>query len=300
MEKSPRLLALSALLLSLCLPASATENGQTTYPVGVSTEMDGVMPPVGATEFYNYTELYVANKFVGNNGQSIIPGFHIAAEVTAPRIVHTWAGWGPFSWSSGIVGSLFHIHLNAEGASGNRTAIGDTLLQPLILSYKNPSHTFFIFFSPEFSAPTGSYQANRMVNTGVNYWTVQPSVGITWYPSPRWELSANLQTEFHAPNKETHYHSGDLSSIDWLVGYDVTKKVQLGVQGYYLKQFTDDTINGQSVPGGGFRGQAASIGPQFRYEWGPGAGFILKYEHEFAVRNRPQGDRLWAEVAFPL
>jgi hypothetical protein len=88
--------------------------------------------------------------------------------------------------------------------------------------------------------------------------------------------------------------------LDYLVGYSLNKQVQLGVQGYLLKQFSDDTVNGEPVPGGGFRGQAVAIGPQLRYMWSQTSGIVFKYQHEFAVRNRPQGDKVWMELSFPL
>nr|WP_254603550.1 hypothetical protein [Burkholderia lata] len=34
--------------------------------------------------------------------------------------------------------------------------------------------------------------------------------------------------------------------------------------------------------------------------WGPASGVVVKYQHEFAVRNRPQGNKLWVQFSFPL
>ncbi|HEV3429943.1 MAG TPA: transporter [Paraburkholderia sp.] len=281
--------------------ASATENGLTTYPIGVNTVLDGVMPPPGATQFYNYTEYYFSNKFAGPDGHSSVPGFHSEVLVDAPRVVHTWGrSFGPFTLSSGLVVPFAHLHLDVPGASGTRTALGDIIAQPFILGYSNASHTFFAFASPDVSLPTGAYAVNRVANIGVNYYAFQPNVDVTWFPAPEWEISATAQAEFHSPNHATHYHSGDVASLDYLIGYSVTKQLQVGVQGYVLKQFTDDTVNGQPAAGDGLRGQAFGIGPQLRYDFGPGSAIVFKYQHEFAVRNRPEGDRLWVEFAFPI
>ena len=51
------------------------------------------------------------------------------------------------------------------------------------------------------------------------------------------------------------------------MGYAVSPRLQLGVQGTLLKQFTDDRKDGVKVGADGFRGQAAGIGPQLRYMW---------------------------------
>ena len=84
------------------------------------------------------------------------------------------------------------------------------------------------------------------------------------------------------------------------MGYAVSPRLQLGVQGTLLKQFTDDRKDGVKVGADGFRGQAAGIGPQLRYMWGPASGIAVKYQHEFAVRNRPQGGKLWVQFSFPI
>jgi hypothetical protein len=53
------------------------------------------------------------------------------------------------------------------------------------------------------------------------------------------------------------------------------------------------------VNGNGNRGQEFGIGPQIRYDI-PFGGFVLKYQQEYAVRNRPAGYRVWFQFAFPL
>lgn len=281
--------------------ASATENGLATYPVGVNTVLDGLLPPPGATQFYNYTEHYVANKFADSDGKSAVPGFRSDVLVEAPRVVHTWGSQiGPFTLSSGIVIPIVHLSVDVPGGSDHRTGVGDMIVQPIMVGYSNPSHTFFAFVSPDFGLPTGAYSVNRIANTGLNTYAFMPNVDLTWFPSPKWELSATAQIEFNSPNHATNYHSGNVATLDYLVGYSVASHVQLGIQGYFLKQVSDDTVNGLTAPGNGFRGQAIGIGPQLRYDLGPGSALVLKYQTELAVRNRSQGKRLWAELSFPI
>ncbi|MGF6782216.1 transporter, partial [Paraburkholderia sp. GAS334] len=88
--------------------------------------------------------------------------------------------------------------------------------------------------------------------------------------------------------------------LEYLVGYSLNSKLQLGLQGFLLKQFADDDVNGTPVGEDGFRGQAVAVGPQLRYMWSQAAGIVFKYQREFAVRNRPQGNKLWIELCFPL
>ncbi|MCA8299061.1 transporter [Burkholderia aenigmatica] len=293
--------ATMAILALMNTNADATENGLISYPVGVNTVLDGVLPPPGATQFYNYTLYYVANKFAGSNGKNLIPGFHLDAFVDAPRVVHTWGTtFGPFSVSSGVIAPVFHLHLTTPGGTGNRTALGDIILEPWLINYANPSHTFFAFLATDVAVPSGAYSVNRMANTGLNTYALMPYISTTWFPTPAWEISTTTLVEIQSPNSATHYHSGVVGTLDYLVGYSLNNKVQFGLQGYFLKQVTDDTVNGVPAQDGGFRGQAVAIGPQLRYMWSPAAGIVFKYQHEFAVRNRPQGEKLWMEVSFPL
>nr|WP_240990397.1 transporter [Cupriavidus taiwanensis] len=296
-----KLLSVIVLVVLAQASANATENGQISYPIGVNTVLNGILPPPGETQFYNYTLYYTANKFAGSDGHSLIPGFQLNAFIDAPRVVHTWGSTlGPFAVSSGAIIPLVHLNVNTPMGAGNRTALGDIILEPWLFSYSNPSHTFFAFFATDVAVPSGAYSPNRAANTGRNTYALMPYLSMTWFPTPAWEISTTTLFEVSSPNDATHYHSGAVAALDYLVGYSLNDKVQLGLQGYALKQFTDDTVNGVSVPGGGFRGQAVAVGPQIRYMWSKAAGIVFKYQHEFAVRNRPQGDKIWMEISFPF
>jgi hypothetical protein len=100
-------------------------------------------------------------------------------------------------------------------------------------------------------------------------------LSITWFPNPKWELSALAQIECNSPNHATDHHSGNVATLDWLAGYSVTKSLQVGVQGFFIKQITDDTVNGQTAPNDGFRGQAIGIGPRLRYVFGPASAIVF-------------------------
>lgn len=281
--------------------ATATENGVDTYPVGVGTVLNGILPPPGDTRFYNYTLYYVANKFAGPHGESTVPGFRSGVFVDAPRIVHTWGPTlGPFSFSTGLIVPIARTDLNVPVGNGRRTALGDIIFQPLMIGYVNESHSFFAFASTDIGLPTGAYNVSRIANTGVNTYAFMPNLSVTWFPTPDWELSGIAQVEFNSPNHATDYHNGDVATFDWVVGYSLTKQFQLGIQGFFLKQISDDTQYGQAVAGNGFRGQAIGLGPQVRWDWAPGSSIVFKYQHEFGVRNRPQGERIWMEVSVPF
>ncbi|MFJ1253696.1 transporter [Cupriavidus sp. CuC1] len=296
-----RFLTVVALACLLASKVEATENGQTSYPVGVNTVLNGILPPPGETQFYNYTLYYNAGKFAGPHGGSLVPGFHLNTFADAPRVVHTWGTtFGPFTVSSGAIVPLVHLGLETPGGSGKRYGIGDIILEPWLIDYSNPSRTFFAFLATNVAVPSGSYSANRVANTGRNVYALIPHISTTWFPTPAVEVSTTTLVEISSPNSATRYHSGAVAALEYLVGYSLDSKFQLGLQGYLLKQFTDDKVNGTPIPGDGFRGRAVAVGPQLRYMWSPAAGIVFKYQREFAVQNRPQGNKFWVELCFPL
>lgn len=282
------------------LAAQATENGLQNYPVGVNTVLNGLMPLPGETQFYDYTLFYTASKFAGPDGQSSVPGFKANVIVQAPRIMHTWnLHLGPFTLASGAVVPLQYTYTHVPTGSGNRVGLGDVILQPLNIGYSVPERGFFAFFASDFSVPTGGYSASNLANVGINYYTWQPALHVTWLPADKWEVSASAVVQVNSPNRDTNYHSGSIFDLDWVVGYSPAKNLQLGLQGYVLKQFTDDTLNGQ-VYQDGFRGRVYAVGPQIRYTFAPFSAVVLKWQHEFKAQNRAQGDKVMLEVSMPF
>lgn len=290
-----------SLLFASSSTAFATENASTLYPIGVDTVLNAIRPAPGTTQFYSYTQYYVANKFAGAHGESAIPNFSLSAFVEAPRFLHTWESLlGPFTMTTGAVLPIVHASNTVGNLSGNHGGIGDLIIHPLTLGYASQAHDFFAYVSADVALRTGSYSASRLVNTGTNTYGVLPMLSMTWFPRQGLELSMTSLAEFRSKNNATNYQSGNVSITDFNIGYSISPKMQLSLQGYFLKQFSDDKQNGVRVGSDGFRGQVLGLGPQLRYDLTPKSGFVLKYQREMAVRNRPQGDRLWAEFTFPL
>ncbi|CAN7287378.1 transporter [Trinickia sp. LjRoot230] len=104
---------------------------------------------------------------------------------------------------------------------------------------------------------------------------------------------------FNTKNHATDYQSGQLFHFDYSLSYAVTPKANVGVNGYFIKQTTNDTQDGSVVDGDGFRGQALAIGPAFRYQFSK-AAIEFRVLKEFAVRNRPEGTSIWMKTVFPL
>ncbi len=149
-------------------------------------------------------------------------------------------------------------------------------------------------------APAGKFDSNVDLNQSSGYWSVNPYWAATWFPFPKWELTwrahylYNFETDKIAssqiPNVRRLFRSGQAGQAAWVnftLGYALTDKLSAGLTGYYLKQLTDDELNGRSYSGG--KEEALYMGPGVSYKFN--ADNIVNINVYFPVedRNRPSG-----------
>ena len=284
--------------------AHATEGGSNQYPLGVNTVSPALLPAPGGTEYFNYLQYYAAGVLTGPNGNTLVPGFHANVTAEVPRVVHSWpVQLGPFGVSSGIVQPIVNasIRLPGRAQSQDRLGFGNTVLQPVLLTYSNPAHTFFSYVGTNIWVPDGAYTVTHAVNTGLNHWSFAPDFALTWLATPRIQASLQGIMEFNAQNDANKYKGGTAISFDYGLDYrpfEAYPRFHAGVGGYGYQQFTDDTVNGRVFRNGN-RGRVVAIGPQFRFDWKMG-GIVAKWQKEFAVENRSAGDRFWIQFAVPI
>jgi len=288
--------------LALAQPALATENGTQHYPIGVNTIADGNLPIPGMLQLLSYSQYADNTSLVNGSGGKAVPNFDLQAEAEAVRFLYTWQPQiGPFHYTTGLVVPGVGLQLNVMGDKGRDLNLGDLDIQNY-LGYASPDHKLFYFFGLDTYLPTGHYNSSALINTGSNYYTFAPNINMSYNPSPQWEVSAALFGEFNTTNNANSYHSGTDTDLDYGVTYRPFKSLPnfgLGPQGYFYKQVSNDTINGTTVAPGGNRGQEFAIGPQFRYDM-PFGGFLVKYQDEYDVENRPRGQKIWFQFAIPL
>lgn len=287
-----------------CSNAYAVEGGSIAYPSDVDTVFNAINPPPGQARFYIYTQYSNSTSFAGKNGKNMIPGFDASSEVASPRLLYTWPHKiGPFTVTSGVNFTFLNLNITSNGNSSHNFGLADTTISPVYLGWSNAHKTLYISINSDIYMPTGSYSASRMDNLGLNYYTFQPSLHLTWFATRRIEVDATGEIGFNTTNGATHYHSGSVVNGDYAVNYNpefsILPNLLLGVQGYVLKQVQDDTQNGVVVENG-FRAQTYAIGGQIGYRFNNGSAILLKYTDKFYVRNQPKGDLLWFEYTTPM
>ena len=290
--------ALAALTLGFTGSAQATEGGGTTAAAGAEGFLAGALPPPG-TYGLVYATQYRSSQFNDGNGNSAIPGFKVTANVLVSRLVHM-TGTTLLGGQLGYYGvlPLVDLKVQAAGARDSRTGLGDIEAAPLLAWHGPQWHTAAAL---AMVLPTGSYSATRMANPGNNITTLRPVVVTSYLTESGLDLSTKLTYSFNRENSDTHYKSGQYLHADFNAGMRVAPAWQVGLQGYLIRQTTDDTQNGATVGPDGNRTRVFALGPAVRWQTSPTAPSVeLRWLKESGARNHTEGNALWLKVVWAL
>jgi hypothetical protein len=229
------------------------------------------------------------------------------AVVAGMTLEKTVLGGAHYSFGAVIPYSDLEISGNVQlpgGGSvsrGNATAgLGDITLLPLLLAWKDGSWQFNAML-PVY-APTGSYQAGRLGNTGLNYWTFDPTVGAVYSAKNGFNAMLHAGYAVNTENTDTDYRSGSILHFDGAVQQilPVAKGfLTVGVELFYFKQITGDSGDGAIL--GDFKGKTAGLGPVIGYIKPLDKDvlvFDLKWLKETDTEKRLEGDYLWFKLTY--
>ena len=208
------------------------------------------------------------------------------------------AAFLPYTWLtiSGDSAALGGVQIQNK-VSG----LGDLTLVPVLLGWKSDNWQYD-FLMPVY-APTGSYEVGRLGNTGLNYWTFDPIVGVA-YSNAKTGLTgaAHLGYAINTENNATQYKSGNILHLDTAVQQLFplgSGLANIGVEAWYFQQLTCDSGAGATL--GCFKGRTAGIGPVLGYIQPIGNEkllFELKWLPELDTQNRLKGDYLWLKMVY--
>nr|WP_063571708.1 transporter [Luteibacter rhizovicinus] len=288
--------AVAAGLLVAAQSANATENGGDNIGQGSEGFFAGALPPPG---WYGvtYGNRYRATRFNDGNGHSSIPSFDLKADVLAGRLFYMTdlqVAGGRLGFFA--IGSFASPRSETSAGRMRRDGAGDITVGPTVGWEHGAWHTLV---AVDVVVPTGSYDKQRALNTGNNYASFRPIYAFSYLPTNGMELSAKVSYTFNTINPATHYRSGQLFHVDYSLTFPVSDALRLGVNGYLIKQTTDDREHGARAGPDGSRGRVFAFGPAAQYRFGK-ASLDFKLVKEFAVRNRAEGSSLWAKLVVPF
>lgn len=320
--------ALAPMLASVTVTeANALQRGAPVYPIGVDTLYTADLPSIPGLFLFDYALNYDINNVKDGHGNNLFGGFNGRVTGDGLRPLYVWDttvfGARPISYvvvpilNQSFSASTINIPggptvpfsaLNHGKNSQNITGLGDISIGQL-LDWKL-SKELSADVGIEVALPTGDYDKNQFFNiASTNYYTFSPNAAITWRSADNNHASLKIQYSMSTQNAQNtpgtlapgidlaQYHSGDFFAAEYAAGFGLSKEAGLDLVGYALVQTTSDSQYGVNIPNSKTR--LFGLGPQFRYNIGPGA-VAVKVEHEFAAVNSPQGNRIWIQFGLPL
>jgi hypothetical protein len=297
-------------LLELAAGDAIAKEGSDQYPNGAENWLAGVAPPPG-NYFLNYFGHYGGSLHNGNGDK--VPGVSLSTWFNAFRFIHInemriLGG----NYSAHIIVPIVHQRMKL-GDHDSVTGLGDITISPFGLNWHLGNWHWVAAL--DIRLPTGQYKAgNPRKSIGANYWSIEPLFAVSWLSEKGWEISSKFMYNIKSKNKEFRfamdepkmdYASGDELHIDFLAG----KRFGLwgvGLSGYYLKQTTNDKLDGQTISSRlgpwspGRKGEVFAIGPSVSYNSPTGTMFIAQWQHEMHVKNRFQGYTAWLKLIMPF
>lgn len=240
----------------------------------------------------------------------------------ADATANTFVLGGGYTFESTVLGGAHYtvamflpygfldITANAQSSGGPKLVrkkssvdgFGDLTLVPVMLGWKSGENLQYDFLMPVY-VPTGSYEKGRLGNPGLNYWTVDPVIGVT-YSNKKSGFNALLHAGYamNTENNTTNYKSGSMLHFDGALEQVLPAGggfLALGVEGFYFKQVTGDSGSGATL--GAFKGMTTGIGPVIGYVKPLGSNslaFEAKWLAELDTKKRLDGDYLWLRAAY--
>lgn len=302
----PKLLV-SAAALTLAGAAHSVESGAPITPFGVFDFGAGMLPPPSDVATVGVrAAFYSASELRDTNGKVSPVGIKLKVNSAALAIVKTTdipllGGTYGFSAVVPYLDMSNRLTIPTPGGpmplKGTNAAVGDVTIAPVMVKW-TPSPGLFVNGRLELQLPTGSYRAERLINTGANHWTASPAVAFTWIGPSGLEVSSNIQINFHSKNKDTQYQSGVEYQHEFAIGQHVGPWT-LGVGGYLYQQLSDDKVNGAKFQDGN-RSRVMALGPAISF-FELGSDWPLIWAHaykEFGARNRSQGTQVAVRAAW--
>lgn len=216
----------------------------------------------------------------------------------APGLSYAMSATVPYVWLE-VQGDL-----TAGGTTVRRSSrengLGDMVLMPLMLSW-TLSRDVHLDFRTGVYAPTGSYEVGRLANTGKNFWTIEPTLGVLYFGQQNGiEASVYIGMDFNTENQATSYQSGSQFHIDGTLAQHFKVLGGLGgigVTGFWYDQLTDDRGDGATF--GAFKAQTAGVGPVLSHVCKVGSKDLIteiKWLPEVETRNRLAGAFVWLKA----
>ena len=268
--------------------------------LGFTSFLDGG-PPAGPGHYLSeYVQYYTSDEFKGNAP----PGSEVNVTVAMTQYIYQSGQPLLLGGKWGVNVMLPLVSFDSDDTFGflsdNGTGLGDLLIGPYlqwdpVMGANGP--LFMHRIELQTILPTGKYDRNKALNQGSNHWSFNPYWSATAFFGPKVTASWRLHYLWNGKNDEAFVGSGaqevqpgQAFHGNFAAAYEVLpKQLRLGVNGYYLDQFTDSEYDGVKVKG--TQEKVLAVGPGLVWHFSQDAHLFANAYVETKADNRPQGER---------
>ncbi|MFZ2448149.1 MAG: transporter [Syntrophobacteraceae bacterium] len=303
-------LAVIGLLVGLLGAGPGWAYQQPGVNLGFTSFLDGGPPAGPGFYFTQYLQYYHSDRLNNANGNRLLPP-------AADENLDAWVSLSQFIYQSNteiLLGGKWGLDLIIPVVSidldhrlpipleDNGAGLGDIVVGPFlqwdpIMGANGP--IFMHRFEFQVLFPTGKYDSDRELNPGSNFFSIDPYWAATVFITPKWTASTRIHYLWNAENDDPNRgflgahdtQAGQAVHLNFATDYELwEKRLRAGLNGYYLKQVTDDQRNGTDLPD--TKEQVLGIGPGMVFHYSKDTHFFLNLYFETAAENRSEGVRL--------
>lgn len=310
----------AAATCAIGIPAAQAGNLE---PSGINIGGTSFFDGFGATEpglaylgYYQYSNL----THIEDNSGNDVPAFKspkIEAFLMLNQLAYTTSQTF-FNGSAhlGFTALLPLLHFNTSFASDSPVKLdsadgfGDLTFGPYlqfnpVMSGGRPVYSQRVEF--DVIAPIGRYSQTTDINPGAHFWSLNPYWAATWLPTPKTEVSWRLHYLYNFANSSpgalpptvTKTKAGQAAWVNFTASYAVRPNLNVGINGYYFKQFTNDiynytngtTDNGIQFGDSG-KAEFFAIGPGLFWKAGPKNIWAVNLYFQTNAKNHTRGNVL--------
>lgn len=312
-------------MLMLCLfftciaPMTVIAYDLPSVNLGFTSFMDGAPPSGPGLYLQEYVQYWKSDQFTDSNGNSILPPFageELEAWINLNQITYqsnTEVMLGA-KWGLDIIVPLVNLDMSydtyMDGFPRENSGIGDVWVGPYLQwdPIMGPSGPKFMHrFSLGFIFPVGSYDEDKAINAGSNFFSFNPYWAATYFITPKWTVSTRIHYLWNDKNDDPNpalvssgiddIQAGQAIHLNYASSYELLpNRLRIGINGYYLKQLTETEYNG--VEQNETEEKVFAIGPGLLYSFNKDAHLFLNMYFEQDAEMRPEGERFTARLVY--
>lgn len=307
MKRTMKTLQLCLLGVGLLGGTAARAYDLPVVNLGLTTFLDGGLPAGPGWYIQQYFQDYRADHLRDRDGKDLpLPDQDLHYQVAVTQLSYlSNLRWGNASLGLNAVLPLV-TSMDVDDGLNNaalkaQSGMGDLLIGPFIqfdpvMGEAGPRFVHRIEL--QVNLPTGKYDDEHAINPGANAWSFNPYWAATYWFTPEWTASIRAHYLYNSRNDDPNYSYGGADDIqagqalhaNLATEYAVTPQLRLGLNGYWLNQFTDTEIDGHEVSGR--REKVWAIGPGGMYSFSQEDHLFVNAYFEQDVENRPEGSRV--------